>query len=126
MMTIALGLFALGLLAGVTSGLFGVGGGIMIVPALVWLFGFSHLQANGTSLVALLLPVGSLAAYQYYQNGFIGLGELKFGLILSVGLFLGGFFGAKWAPHVNIILLKRIFGLVLFFGALRLWFFDSK
>lgn len=117
---------ALGLTAGLASGLFGVGGGIVIVPLLIWIFGFSILQANAISLVALLLPVGGLAVYEYYQSGFINQETFKYGLIIAFGLFLGAFGGAKIAQSVDVILLKKGFALLLVFAAIRLWFFSGK
>lgn len=115
-----------GLLAGIASGLFGVGGGIIIVPLLMWFFGFSQLQATGTSLVALLLPVGALAVFEYYRNQIITGSEIKWGLLVALGLFLGALLGAKLAPHLNALLLKRLFALILAFAAIRLWFFEKS
>lgn len=99
--------FLLGLGAGVLSGLFGIGGGIIIVPGLVYLFGFSQHKAQGTSLVALLLPVGILAVLRYYKAGHI---EFSSGLLLALGLFLGAYFGANVANSLPTLLLKRLFG----------------
>lgn len=121
------GLLCVGLFAGVASGLFGVGGGVVIVPLLVWFFGYSQLQASGTSLLALVLPLGALAGvYQYYRQGLIGMSDVKLGIAISIGLFFGGFIGAKIAPQVNLQLLKRGFAVLLLFSAIQLWFFDKK
>lgn len=124
-MTILLAIF-IGICAGIASGLFGVGGGIIIVPMLVWIMKYPHLQANGVSLVALMLPVGSLSIYQYYKNGYITLGHFKWGLLIGLGVFIGGFLGSKIVPYLNLLVLKRLFAALLFMGAIRLWFFDTK
>lgn len=124
-MTIVLAII-IGVCAGIASGLFGVGGGIIIVPLLVWIMKYPHLQANGVSLIALMLPVGSLSIYQYYKNGYISTGHFKWGFLIGLGVFIGGFMGAKMVPYLNLLILKRLFGLLLFLGAIRLWFFDSK
>ena len=116
----------IGIGAGIASGLFGVGGGIIIVPLLIWWLGVPHLQANGLSLVALSLPIGLFSAYQYYKNGYLQVHQIKWGLWISVGLILGSILGSRLVPYIHLTLLKRLFGLILFWGAIRLWFFDSK
>lgn len=100
----------LGVLAGVFSGFFGIGGAVIIVPALVYLFKFPQHYAQGTALVALLLPVGALAVYKYYQTGNA---SIKIGLLISLGFFIGGFIGASVAQSVPNLLLKRLFGVLL-------------
>jgi uncharacterized membrane protein YfcA len=90
-MTSVLLYLLLGLIAGITSGLIGVGGGIIIVPALVFLFGFSQHEAQGTTLALLVPPIGLLAAWTYYQNGYV---DLKVAGYICAGFFLGGLFGA--------------------------------
>ena len=83
---------AIGLGAGLLSGLFGIGGGIVIVPALLFLAKMPFSTATGTSLGALLLPVGALGAYSYYKNGHV---DARVSLLLAVGLFIGAYFGAQ-------------------------------
>ncbi|NTV47975.1 MAG: TSUP family transporter [Chlorobiales bacterium] len=114
----------IGTAAGVLSGLFGIGGGLIIVPALVWL-GFTQHAASGTSLVALLLPVGLLGVLQYYQSGLISIDNVKFGLFIALGLFVGAFFGSKISVSISETLLRKSFALLLGFTAVRLWFFNK-
>jgi hypothetical protein len=115
-------LFATGIAAGVLSGMFGVGGGIIIVPALVLLFGMSQQSANATSLMALLLPVGILGVYEYYRMGKISTENIWFGLVIALGLFTGVFFGARIASGMSGEMLRKSFALFLGFVAIRLWF----
>src|SRR5215470_7061194 len=82
----------IGLAAGILSGMVGVGGGIIVVPALVFFLGFSQHQAQGTSLGLLLLPVGILAVINYYNKGFI---DVKVVIIMSIAFILGGWLGSK-------------------------------
>ena len=110
-------IFLLGLGAGVLSGIFGIGGGVVIVPGLVYLFGFSQHKAQGTSLVALLLPVGILAVLRYYKAGQV---EILSGLLLALGLFLGAYFGANVATSFPTLLLKRLFGGLFLIIAIRM------
>jgi hypothetical protein len=117
-MNIAL-LLLLGLLAGVLSGLIGIGGGIVIVPALVLLFGLSQHTAQGTTLALMVPPIGLLAAWTYYKGGFV---DLKMAGLICVGFFLGGLLGAKFAIAIPDQLLKKIFGVVLFLVSLKMVF----
>jgi hypothetical protein len=108
-----------GLLIGVVSGMVGIGGGILMVPAMVWGLHFSQHKAQGTSLVALLLPVGAFACWEYYKAGNV---DLKIGLILAVTLAIGSYFGAIIAQHTSEIALRRGFAVLLAFAAVRLFF----
>ena len=105
-MAIALYL-AFGLVAGVLSGLLGIGGGIFIIPALVFLLGFSQQTAQGTTLAMMVPPIGLLAAWAYYKAGFV---DIKVAGLMCVGFFIGGFFGAKFATALSGVTLSRIFG----------------
>ena len=108
---------ALGLVAGVISGLFGVGGAILVVPGLVLLGKLPQHTANGTSLAALLLPVGFLGFLQYYKRGQV---NLPYAAIVAVGLFLGALIGAKFAGTLSDASLRRGFGMLLLFVAGKL------
>ena len=108
----------IGVAAGVLSGLFGIGGGVVIVPALLFMARMTPLGATGTSLGALLLPVGALGAYEYYRNGNL---DIRASLLLALGLFLGAFFGAKLAQNFTPLLLKRSFAVFLVLVAVRMW-----
>jgi len=99
-------LIIIGVAAGVLSGLVGVGGGLIIVPALVYFVAFSQKEAQGTSLGILLLPVGILAVMQYYQKGYV---DIKVVLIVSLGFLIGGWLGSKLAVSLPVDLIKKIF-----------------
>jgi len=108
-----------GLVVGMVSGVVGIGGGILFVPALVWLAGMSQHKAQGTSLGALLAPVGLLAFMEYYRKGNADLGVA---LLLAVGFLVGGYFGAAGAQHIPELWLRRIFALTLVAVGGRMWF----
>lgn len=108
----------IGLAAGVLSGMFGIGGGIVIVPALVLLSDFSTKTALGTSLGALLLPVGLLGAYTYWENGNL---DVRASLLIAVGLTLGVAAGARLAQVLPAPLLQRLFAVFIMVLAVRLW-----
>ncbi len=114
-------LFAIGIAAGMLSGMFGVGGGVIIVPALVLLFGMSQQTATGTSLMALLLPVGILGVIEYFRSGKISIDNVWFGLVIALGLFAGALFGAKIALGMSGEMLRRGFAIFLVLVAIRLW-----
>ena len=109
----------IGLFAGVLSGVFGIGGGVVIVPALIVLAGFVPLTATGTSLAALLLPVGALGAWEYYRKGHL---NIPAALMIAAGLFLGAWIGAKIAQQLSPVQLKRAFAVFLVLVAARMWF----
>jgi uncharacterized membrane protein YfcA len=115
-------LIAVGLTAGVLSGLVGVGGGIIIVPALIFFLGFSQLQAQGTSLGLLLLPVGIFAVINYYKAGYI---DLKVVGVMCLAFVAGGWFGSKLALRLDQEVVKKIFAVVLFYTAFRLLHWDA-
>jgi uncharacterized membrane protein YfcA len=119
--TIAL-LILVGLAAGVLSGLVGLGGGVIIVPALVFILGFSQHQATGTSLGILLLPAGIFAVINYYQKGYI---DVKVVLLLFVGFLAGGWLGSKISLSVPEGTLKKIFAVALLLIAGKVLFFDK-
>jgi len=108
----------IGVAAGVLSGLFGIGGGVVIVPALLLVARMTPLTATGTSLGALLLPVGALGAWEYYRKGQL---DLRVALLLAVGLFFGAFFGAKFAQLLTPVQLRRAFAVFLVLVAIRVW-----
>jgi uncharacterized membrane protein YfcA len=113
----ALWLVIIGLAAGILSGLVGIGGGLVMVPAMVWLLGYSQHQAQGTSLAVLMLPVVFLAVRDYYKAGHI---DPKVVGVIALAFVLGGFFGGKWALALPVDQLKKIFGVVLLAAALKL------
>jgi hypothetical protein len=109
----------IGLTAGVLAGMFGIGGGIVIVPALILFAGFAPRVANGTSLAVFLLPVGALGAYTYYKEGHV---KVSAALIMAIGLFLGSYLGARINQQMSALALKRGFALLLVVTAARMWF----
>jgi uncharacterized membrane protein YfcA len=103
-------LIAIGTAAGLLAGFFGIGGGIIIIPALVYVCGFSQLLAQGTSLAIMLPPVGLLAFMEYYKNGHV---DVKAGIIICITMFLGTLFGAKFAHYVPADVMKKAFALFM-------------
>jgi uncharacterized membrane protein YfcA len=107
----------LGLVAGIFSGLFGLGGGIIIIPAMVFLFGMSQHQAQGTTLALMVPPIGLLAAWAYYKQGFV---DLKMAAFICLGFFIGGLLGAEFAVGIPEPILKKIFGTALLLISLQM------
>ncbi|MDD5431591.1 MAG: sulfite exporter TauE/SafE family protein [Candidatus Omnitrophica bacterium] len=106
-----------GLTAGFLSGVLGIGGGIIIIPALVYIFGLSQHQAQGTTLAAMVLPIGLLAAIKYYQAGNVKIG---ISLLVALGFFIGAFFGAGMVQNISDPMLKKGFGIFLAVVALQM------
>jgi len=115
-------ILVVGLAAGILSGLLGIGGGLLVVPALVFLFGMSQQQAQGTTLAMMIPPIGILAALTYYRHGLV---DVKAAALLCAGFFLGGLFGAKLATSLSNQLLEKVFGLFLLLISLRMLFFPK-
>ena len=111
------GLLFLGLLAGILSGLLGIGGGILIIPALVFVVGLTQRQAQGTTLALMVPPIGLLAAWTYYKQGHV---DLKIAALICLGFFFGGLLGAKLAGVVSATMLKKLFGAALLITALKM------
>ena len=111
------GYIALGLAAGILSGLIGIGGGVLIVPALVIVFGMSQHQAQGTTLALLVPPIGILAAWQYYKAGYV---DVRIACCVCLGFLLGGLLGANVANSLSDRNLERLFGLVILLLSLKM------
>jgi hypothetical protein len=109
----------IGMAAGLLSGLLGLGGAIIIIPALIMLLGFSQQMAQGTALMMMVLPVGALAAFQYYQKGFV---DVKAALIMAVFFFVGGYIGARFATNIPQDILKKSFAIMLVLIAVKMFF----
>jgi hypothetical protein len=108
-----------GLVVGLVSGVVGIGGGILFVPALLWLAGMDQHKAQGTSLGALLAPVGIFAFLEYYRRGNA---DVRVAALLAAGFLVGGYFGAVGAQHISEVWLRRIFALTLIAVGGRMWF----
>lgn len=119
---IILMLILIGLFAGVLSGLVGVGGGIVIVPCLMFFLGFSQHQAQGTSLGLLLLPIGILAVMNYYNKGLI---NVKMVGIMAIGFLVGGWLGSKLSLSLSQETLRKIFAVILFYTAFKMLNWDK-
>lgn len=118
-MTTILILLCIGLIAGILSGMVGIGGGIVIVPALVYFMSMSQHEAQGTSLAVLLLPVGILAVYYYYNAGYV---DIKSALIIALTFVIGGFVGSKIAIAFDQNILKKVFGIFMLLLSLKMIF----
>ncbi|MCD6064222.1 MAG: putative TauE-like permease [Flavipsychrobacter sp.] len=119
---VILGLLAIGLCAGFLSSMVGIGGGIVIVPALVFLFAFNQKLAQGTSLALLSMPVALVAAYNYYKEGFV---DWKVALILACAFVVGGYLGSKLVLSLDMSIVKKIFAILMIVMAVKYLFFDK-
>jgi uncharacterized membrane protein YfcA len=109
----------LGLIAGIFSGLIGIGGAVIIIPSMVLLFGLSQHMAQGTTLALMVPPIGLLAAWTYYKAGFV---DLRIAGLICLGFFVGGLVGAEFATEINDKVLQKIFGVVLLLASLKMIF----
>ena len=112
-------LLVLGLIAGMLSGMVGIGGGIVIVPALVYFLGFTQHQAQGTVLFMFLLPIGILGVFNYYQAGHV---DFKTAFIIASTFVIGSYFGSKISIAIDQTTLKRVFGVIIFLLSLKMIF----
>ena len=96
-----------GLITGIFSGLVGLGGGALIIPILIYFFGFSQHMAQGISLTMMIPPIGLLAAWTYYKSGYV---DIRVAVLLMIGFFLGGFLGAKCAVALPTPILQKMLG----------------
>jgi uncharacterized protein len=110
-------LIVIGIITGVMAGMLGIGGAIIMTPALIFFMGFSQQMAQGTSLAVMLPPIGIIAAYNYYKAGQV---NIKFAIILAVCFLIGSYFGSKVALNLPQALLKKIFGILLLLVAAKM------
>ncbi len=110
-------LIAIGIGAGMLSGFVGVGGGVVIVPALMYAFSMSQYEAQGTSLFVLLLPVGILAVQNYWKSGNV---NWSFGLIIALTFVIGGYIGSKIALRINPAIVKLVFGILMAYVSIKM------
>lgn len=113
----------LGLVAGIFSGLIGIGGGLIIIPALVLFFGMNQHLAQGTTLALMVPPIGLLAAWTYYQKGYV---DVKVAGLICAGFFFGGFLGAKIATSISNNALQKVFGVALLLISIKMIFGVGK
>jgi uncharacterized protein len=118
-MTTTILFILIGIVAGILSGMFGIGGGVIIVPALMYLCGFSQLKAQGTSLAVLLPPVGIFAFIEYYKKGQV---NLQAGILIVIFLVIGSVFGSKLAQNLPLEVLKKSFGVLMILISLKMIF----
>ena len=114
-----LGLLTVGLFAGVMSGLLGIGGGTIVIPALIYLFGMTQHLSQGTTLAMMVPPIGLLAAWHYWKHGNVNIG---WAALLCLGFFFGGLIGAYYAHMIPDVVLKRVFGTFFLMIALKMIF----
>ena len=109
----------LGVFIGVVSGLVGIGGGALLIPALVYGYGMSQHKAQGTSLATMLLPIGIFAFWKYYKAGEV---DMQLAMLIALGFAFGGWIGGSWAVHLSNLALRRGFAVVLIVVAIRMLF----
>lgn len=117
--TVIISLIIIGLIAGLLSGVMGVGGGVVMIPLMIFFLGFSQHEAQGTSLAVLAVPVTMLAAYTYYQEGHV---NWRYAAVIAVFFVVGGYFGSKIAINVDQRMLKKIFAIILIIIAVKMLF----
>jgi len=110
-------LIIIGLLAGVLSGLVGVGGGILMIPLLIIFLGLTQHEAQGTALFAMLPPIGILAAINYYKEGFV---KWEYAIVIAFTFVIGGYLGSKLSLSLPPQMVRRIFGVIMLLGAIKL------
>jgi uncharacterized membrane protein YfcA len=115
-------LILIGVIAGMFSGMFGIGGGLIMVPAMVFFLAMSQHSAQGTSLGVLVVPVAAVAAYNYYKAGEL---NIKYAIIIALSFVIGGYFGSKVSLGLSEVMLKRIFGILMMAMAIKLIFFTK-
>lgn len=113
-------LLAIGVCAGIMSGFIGIGGGVVMVPALIYFLGLTQHEAQGLSIATMLPPIGILAFYNYYQNGAVTKNSIVLGSIIAVAFIAGGYFGSKLSLKLSPNLVKLIFGCFMLFVAFKM------
>lgn len=113
-------LILIGLFAGAMSGFVGIGGGVIIVPALVYIIGLSQHEAQGTSLILMLPPIGILAVMNYYKAGQINSTTIWYGVIIAIAFILGGYFGSRISLKLNANVVKLVFGVLMLYISFRM------
>ncbi len=122
-LTTILLLMLVGLLAGMLSSMVGIGGGVVIVPALVMIFGMSQKMAQGTSLALMLPPIGVLAVMNYYKQGYV---DFKIAAVICITFIVGSYLGSKLVLGLDTAIVKKIFAVFMIIVALKYLFFDKS
>ena len=112
-------LIIIGLLAGILSGLVGIGGGIIMIPLLIILLGLTQHQAQGTALFAMLPPIGILAAMNYFKQGYV---KWEYAVVIALTFVIGGYFGSKLSLSLPPQTVRRVFGVIMLIGGIKLIF----
>ena len=112
-------LMLIGLAAGMLGGVAGVGGGVIVIPALIYILGLSQFQAQGTSVAMMIPPIGFLAAYNYYKGGYI---NWRYALVLAIFFFIGGWIGSKLVLQVPQDMVRKGFAVLLLITAIQMFF----
>ena len=115
-------LIFIGLLAGVLSGVIGIGGGLIMIPLMMMVLGMDQLTAQGTSLAVMLPPIGILAAYNYHSSGHL---KMDYAIIIASAFIVGGYFGSKFAFSIPVNTLRLIFGIIMLLVSLKMIFSKS-
>jgi len=116
-------LILIGLFAGMMSGFIGIGGGVVMVPALVYIMGLTQHEAQGTSLILMLPPIGILAVMNYYKAGELNIG---YGILIAIGFVVGGYFGSKIALKMSPAKVKLIFGVLMLYISFKMIYSGIK
>lgn len=116
-------LILVGIIAGILSSMVGIGGGIVVVPALVFIFGLSQKTAQGTSLAMLLPPIGILGVYAYHKHGNV---QWSYSLVLIAAFIIGSYIGGVWVSNLNTVTVKRIFAIFMIVVAIKYLLFDKE
>ena len=116
-------LVLIGLFAGIMSGFVGIGGGVVMVPALIYLLGLSQHTAQGTSLILMLPPIGILAVMNYYKADAV---NIPYGIIIAIAFVIGGYFGSKIALRMSPSSVKLIFGVLMLYVAIKMIYSGVK
>lgn len=117
-----LGFVVLGLAAGALSGLLGIGGAVIVIPALVYFFGFEQHRASGTTLAMMIPPIGLFAVLEYYRKGFV---DVRAAALLCAGFLIGGLLGARFATSLPTVTLQRAFGVLVLAIGIKMLFWTK-
>ena len=113
-------LVLIGLFAGAMSGFVGIGGGVIMVPALIYLMGLSQMEAQGTSLILMLPPIGIMAVMNYYKAGHLNNTLITYGIVIAIAFIVGGYFGSKLAIRLSDSVVKLIFGVLMLYISVKM------